>query len=66
MYCIVSHGLAAVGCTSVRISYDSVMGSGTLPGFASVRGSEVIGSSEQVHVVDALATIGDEGRDSLR
>ena len=55
-----------MGCTSVRISYDSVMGSGTLPGFASVRGSEVIGSSEQVHVVDALATIGDEGRDSLR
>ena len=27
---------------------------------------EVIGSSEQVHVVDALAMIGDEGRDSLR
>ena len=26
----------------------------------------VIGSSEQVHVVDALAMIGDEGRDSLR
>ena len=30
------------------------------------RGSKVIGSSEQVHVVDALAMIGDEGRDSLR
>jgi hypothetical protein len=29
-------------------------------------GSKVIGSSEQVHVVDALAMIGDEGRDSLR
>ena len=27
---------------------------------------KVIGSSEQVHVVDALAMIGDEGRDSLR
>jgi hypothetical protein len=26
----------------------------------------VIGSSEQVHVVDALATTGDEGRCSLR
>ena len=26
----------------------------------------VIGSSEQVHMVDALAITGDEGRDSLR
>jgi len=26
----------------------------------------VIGSSEKVHVVDALATTGDEGRGSLR
>ena len=33
---------------------------------ASLRGSKVIGSSEQVHVVDALAMIGDEGRHSLR
>ena len=39
---------------------------GTLPWGASVRGSEVIGSSEQVHVVDALAITGDEGRSSLR
>jgi hypothetical protein len=28
--------------------------------------SEVMGSSEQVHVVDALAITGDEGRSSLR
>ena len=35
-------------------------------GFEVVRGFKVIGSSEQVHVVDALAMIGDEGRDSLR
>jgi hypothetical protein len=27
---------------------------------------KVIGSSEKVHVVDALAITGDEGRDSLR
>ena len=39
----------------------------TLTRVASVHGgSKVIGSSEQVHVVDALAMIGDEGRDSLR
>ena len=39
----------------------------TLARVASVHGgSKVIGSSEQVHVVDALAMIGDEGRDSLR
>ena len=39
----------------------------TLTAVASVHGgSKVIGSSEQVHVVDALAMIGDEGRDSLR
>ena len=30
------------------------------------RGPNVIGSSEQVHVVDALAITGDEGRSSLR
>jgi hypothetical protein len=30
------------------------------------RGLRVIGSSEQVHVVDALAITGDEGRRSLR
>ena len=30
------------------------------------RGFKVIGSSEQVHVVDALAITGDEGRGSLR
>ena len=36
-------------------------------GFESkVRGLRVIGSSEQVHVVDALAITGDEGRRSLR
>jgi hypothetical protein len=29
-------------------------------------GFKVIGSSEQVHVVDALAATGDEGRVSLR
>ena len=30
------------------------------------RDTPVIGSSEQVHVVDALAITGDEGRGSLR
>jgi hypothetical protein len=29
-------------------------------------GGKAIGSSEQEHAVDALAMIGDEGRDSLR
>ena len=33
---------------------------------AQARGLKVIGSSEQVHVVDALAITGDEGRGSLR
>ena len=33
---------------------------------SSRRGNKVIGSSEQVHVVDALAITGDEGRSSLR
>ncbi len=33
---------------------------------ARARGLKVIGSSEQVHVVDALAITGDEGRGSLR
>ena len=35
-------------------------------GFEAIRGLRVIGSSEQVHVVDALAITGDEGRRSLR
>ena len=35
-------------------------------GFEVTRGFKVIGSSEQVHVVDALAITGDEGRGSLR
>ena len=30
------------------------------------RGCKAIGSSDEVHVVDALAITGDEGRDSLR
>jgi hypothetical protein len=34
--------------------------------FEAIRGLKVIGSSEQVHVVDALAITGDEGRRSLR
>ena len=34
--------------------------------FVLKRGSKVIGSSEQVHMVDALAITGDEGRSSLR
>ena len=34
--------------------------------YVSARGLRVIGSSEQVHVVDALAITGDEGRRSLR
>jgi hypothetical protein len=34
--------------------------------FVNARGLRVIGSSEQVHVVDALAITGDEGRRSLR
>jgi len=32
----------------------------------AARGFKTIGSSEQVHVVDALAATGDEGRGSLR
>ena len=48
-------------------SYGVVMAAVTLTVVACVKaGSKVIGSSEQVHVVDALAMIGDEGRDSLR
>ena len=48
-------------------TYSRVMAAVTLTVVASVHGgSKVIGSSEQVHVVDALAMIGDEGRDSLR
>jgi hypothetical protein len=43
-----------------------VMVAATLAVIACGWGSKVIGSSEQVHVVDALAMIGDEGRDSLR
>ncbi len=34
--------------------------------FGNRRDALVIGSSEQVHVVDALAITGDEGRGSLR
>ena len=34
--------------------------------FEAIRGFKAIGSSEQVHVVDALAITGDEGRRSLR
>ena len=34
--------------------------------FGFARGSKVIGSSEQVHMVYALAITGDEGRSSLR
>ena len=37
-----------------------------LPIHASEEELRVIGSSEQVHVVDALAITGDEGRSSLR
>ena len=40
--------------------------SGMGPGVATRRDTPVIGSSEQVHVVDALAITGDEGRGSLR
>ena len=51
----------------MRVSYFFVMVAATLVAVASSDwGSKVIGSSEQVHVVDALAMIGDEGRDSLR
>ena len=38
----------------------------TLSGERSPGGFKAIGSSEQVHVVDALAITGDEGRGSLR
>jgi hypothetical protein len=37
-----------------------------LPVMVDLQGFNVIGSSEQVHVVDALAITGDEGRGSLR
>ena len=38
----------------------------SMPSWIYARGLRVIGSSEQVHVVDALAITGDEGRRSLR
>ena len=38
----------------------------TQPVASASRDTPVIGSSEQVHVVDALAITGDEGRGSLR
>ena len=67
MYCIVSSPCKGWGCTSAKFSCDRVMVPATLAGIASIHGgSKVIGSSEQVHVVDALAMIGEEGRDSLR
>ena len=44
-------------CSDVRNASSPVDG---------VRDTLVIGSSEQVHVVDALAITGDEGRGSLR
>ena len=44
-------------CSDVRNTSSPVDG---------VRDTLVIGSSEQVHVVDALAITGDEGRGSLR
>jgi hypothetical protein len=37
-----------------------------VPTWQHERDTPVIGSSEQVHVVDALAITGDEGRGSLR
>jgi hypothetical protein len=67
MYCIVSSPAVLVGMHK-RESYlmTLVMVAATLAAIACGWGSKVIGSSEQVHVVDALAMIGDEGRDSLR
>jgi hypothetical protein len=50
-----------VGRSAAKRSYDSDLFQ--TPRRAVLR---VIGSSEQVHVVDALATTGDEGRCSLR
>ena len=44
-------------CNDVRSAASPVEAAGDTP---------VIGSSEQVHVVDALAITGDEGRGSLR
>jgi hypothetical protein len=49
--------------SDVRIRLSGV---GTLLTPAEKRDTLVIGSSEQVHVVDALAITGDEGRGSLR
>ena len=67
MYCIVSSRPTVVAMHKRENFLCFVMVSATLAGLASVHGgSKVIGSSEQVHVVDALAMIGDEGRDSLR
>src|SRR5678815_150008 len=68
MYCIVSSRFNRIVAMHKRENFLCfVMVPATLAGIASVHGgSKVIGSSEQVHVVDALAMIGDEGRDSLR
>ena len=67
MYCIVPRLKDCRGAHKRENSYFRVMVAATLAAIACVKaGSKVIGSSEQVHVVDALAMIGDEGRDSLR
>jgi hypothetical protein len=68
MYCIVSSRFNRIVAMHKRENFLCfVMARVTLTRVASVHGgSKVIGSSEQVHVVDALAMIGDEGRDSLR
>ena len=66
-----------MGCDCIDLIPSSQMESGTsvrIPvalGLRSgrkrpARGFKVIGSSEQVHMVDALAITGDEGRSSLR
>ena len=67
MYCIVSSPARVEMHKRSRVI--GPMAAGSDFGFRprSLRGEgKVIGSSEQVHVVDALAMIGDEGRDSLR
>ena len=54
------------GYRKMPLEYGTSARTQTCSAGGSIRDALVIGSSEQVHVVDALAITGDEGRGSLR
>ena len=57
------------GCDCIQTLSKLENGNAVAPDLRSgldTTGGRVIGSSDQVHVVDALAITGDEGRGSLR